>query len=158
MKINLFFANFCPWWTVPLFTSTEFGHHIQFCVVSLCSTFLYSLYTNQGIIQQINEPSNDRYYCMILPSSRFGFYLGAWRKILKRHHSEKVWLNMMTSPRLTYIFQLHLTSVQFCHGVKEGKFKSLKKYTLIFCQNMGVISLNNHYEHWTTICKGIISI
>ena len=47
-----------------------------------------------------------------------------------------------------YIFQPHLILVQFCQGVKECKYLSLKKYTLIFfCQNMGVISLNNHYEH-----------
>jgi len=31
-----------------------------------------------------------------------------------------------------YILQLHLISVQFCQCVKECKYKSLKKYTLIF--------------------------
>jgi hypothetical protein len=48
---------------------------------------------------------------------------------------------------LLYIFQLHLISVQFCQGVKELKYKSLRKYTLICFQNIGVISLNNHCEH-----------
>lgn len=36
-KLNLFFTNFCPWWTASLFTGTAFRHHIQFI---LCSFIL----------------------------------------------------------------------------------------------------------------------